>query len=301
MNHEHEELDPGTLALRSLAGSEPSMAVRQRIVAGAVDRKNKRPLMARAFIGLALAGAATAAVVVALRVDTVPAPIDGRAVAPVVASVDAPAPGSVRSEGTFAVGPHRVIVAPGGSVLFESTGSDTRLRVEKGSARFEVEHLQAGESFQVRTGQVLAEVVGTRFAVAADGACSSVSVAEGRVKVTEENGGIRSLGVGEEGRFCRSDAPARAAADEGEGLVREALVLVSRGQDLEKAASLLARYRQDFPGGAFQEEALFHLTLVKAKLGANGEAAALAREFARAFPQSERTEKLQRALARTAP
>src|SRR5690606_34496484 len=111
----------------------------------------------------------------------------------------------------------------------------TELRLLAGEATFEVEPLGPGEGFRVRTDEVLVEVVGTRFTVRAQERCSEVLVAQGRVRVSTVRGAGRILGVGAEERFCP-----QAASD---SLLREALLLVSSGKELERAAELLIRYR----------------------------------------------------------
>ncbi|WP_373047585.1 FecR domain-containing protein [Vulgatibacter sp.] len=293
MSHEHEEQESGTLALRSLAGMEPSAAVQRRIVEGALARRRPSFPWAKVFTGLALAGAATAALVLTAGLET-QAPVVPSAP---LASVEAPAAGAVRQAGRYAVGPHRIEVATGGTLHFDSVAAGAAaFRVEAGSASFEVEKLQEGESFRVRTGQVLVEVVGTRFEVAAEGECSSVAVSEGRVRVTE-SAGIRYLAAGETGRYCGAATVDRQSG--GEALVREAVVLVSRGEDLQRAAALLERYRADFGGGPFEEEALFYLTLAKARLGERAAADDLAAQFRQRFPGSARVERLEQWLGRT--
>ena len=289
MNAEQNEQEWSTSALRSLAGTLPPPDVRRRIVEGALARRERRTPWAKIVTGLALAGAATAAAVLVFQ--PVAPPTTPAAPAPLVAQV-----GDVAGAGRFAVGPHLVDVADGGSVRFASVDpTSAEMLVEAGSATFDVEPLGVGGSFRVRTGQVLVEVVGTRFEVAADGACSTVAVSEGRVRVTDADG-TRYLGLGESGRYC---ARAPEANTRGEALVREAVVLVSRNQDLPRAAELLERYRTTFAGGPFEEEALFYLTLVKDRLGDRPAAEELAKSFRSRFPGSPRAERLDKWLERT--
>jgi len=284
-----QEQERSLRALRSLAGKEPPRQVRQRIVEGALARR-ARPAFpwARAFTGLALAGAAAAVSIVVLRPD-VPAPGDRAAVAEVTQAVV----GMRGDAGHYGVGPHRVEVAGGGSVHFDAVDPGAaELRVAAGRATFEVEPLGAGESFRVRTDQVLVEVVGTRFEVGVEGNCSRVAVTEGRVRVTGPDG-ISELGVGDSARFCARPAGVDA-------LVREAVVLVSRGEDLGRAVELLERYRTLAAGGPLEEEALFYLTLARARQGEHAKAAALARTFRERFPESPRVERLELWLGRAA-
>src|SRR5690606_25763105 len=216
---------------------EPTDEVRRRIVQGALARRERSTPWARVFTGVALAGAAAAA---AVAVFTAEAP------APIPMAPDAPlhvaAAGTVGDAGRYGVGAHVVDVRDGASIRFDSVDPGAfDARVLAGSAFFDVDPLEAGETFRVHTDQVQVEVVGTRFEVGADGACRTVAVAEGRVRVTAP-AGIQELGVGERGRYC-------AAAAGAESLVREAVVLVSRGQDLERAVSLLERYRAEVVAG----------------------------------------------------
>jgi len=291
MSAEQHEQEWSSAALRSVAGKLPPQEVRRRIVEGALARRERKLPLARLFTGLALAGAAAAAAAVVVLQPAAPTAPVGPSAGPVVARA-----GETVEAGSFAVGPHVVEVAAGGSLHFASVDPRAaEMRVESGSATFDVEPLGPGGSFRVRTAQVLVEVVGTRFEVAAEGSCSSVSVSEGRVRVTDADG-TRYLTVGESGRYC---ARGDEATPRGEALVREAVVLVSRNQDLPRAAALLERYRADFAGGPFEEEALFYLTLVRDRLGDRAAARELAASFRARFPGSPRVERLERWLERT--
>jgi len=75
-------------------------------------------------------------------------------------------------------------------------------------------------------------------------------------------------------------------------------VLVSRGQDLGRAATLFDRYRSENPQGPFAEEALFHLAVVRSRLGEKEEAQRLTEEFGRRYPGSARATRLQSLIAR---
>lgn len=288
--------------LRTLSRSQPPEAVRKRIVEGARLRtldKAEHPLR-RLFVGVALAGAATAALVVTTLTGTMEPGNHIDSARPGHDSVVATL-ASVATGGRYSVGPHRVEIANQGRLFFEAVDpGSVRIRLEAGQATFDVEKLDNGDTFEVRTEQVLVQVVGTRFSVASDGGCSEVKVEEGRVRVLSATAEPSTLGAGEAGRFCESGGrPGSLGLDsntQGEGLVREALVLVSQARDLDRAAHLLDRYRIEYPNGPFVEEALFHLTLVKARLGFKDEAHDLARTFDHRFPGSPRTEKLQRMI-----
>lgn len=288
--------------LRTLSRSQPPEAVRRRIVEGARLRtldKAEHPLR-RIFVGVALAGAATAALVVTTLTGTMEPGHHIDSARPGHDSVVATL-ASVGTGGRYSVGPHRVEIENQGRLFFEAVDpGSVRIRLEAGQATFDVEKLDGGDTFEVRTEQVLVQVVGTRFSVASVGGCSEVKVEEGRVRVLSPTAEPSTLGAGEAGRFCESGGrPGSLDLDpttQGEGLVREALVLVSQARDLDRAAHLLDRYRVEYPNGPFVEEALFHLTLVKARLGFEEEAHDLARTFDRSFPGSPRTEKLQRMI-----
>lgn len=301
----HKDFEQDAFPLRMLSGKGPSDAVQRRIVEGALSRtlkaRQESPFR-RLFMGLALAGAATAAVAVSLPMS--PLGIEREHAAQT--EITAATLDRLAEAGTYAIGPHVVEIAGNGRLHFQGVDPRAvRLQLEDGSARFEVESLATGDTFEVRTSQVLVQVVGTRFTVSADGSCSHVGVEEGRVRVLSPSGEPTYLGPGDSNRFCEPGAGAASARlgldGTGEGLVREALVLVSQGRDLEQAAALLDRYRASYPNGAFEEEALFHLTLVKARMGSHQEAIDLAHAFEEAFPSSARSEKLRRLVAPAAP
>lgn len=301
----HDELGSDALpALRALARKEPSDAARRRIIEGARARTTARAHRSfhRLFAGIALAGAATAAV--ALSIVSDPTGLTrsvfgtGNTPEPSVATLE-----SVATGGRYAIGPHRVEIEDASRLRFQAIDPRAvRLELSSGQARFAVDKLAAGDTFEVRTSQVLVQVVGTRFNVSAEGECSEVSVEEGRVRVLSPSNEPSYLGAGEVLRFCAEPAPGPATLGfdrhaQGEGLVREALVLVSQGRDLDRAAHLLARYRNEHAEGPFTEEALFHLALVKARLGFLDEAQELAAHFEASFPTSPRTDKLHSLIA----
>lgn len=277
MSHDMENQEASLQALRSLSGARPPRSAEARIVARALERRNP----GRSSFRLILAGAGALAAAGVVWVGVSQRPIQGEALLAAGDSIR-----GVEGPTTFAVGPHRVLVEPGGSLHVEHAEPNvSELRVEGGRALFEVESLAPGQSFKVRTDQVLVEVVGTRFAVEAAGGCSGVAVEEGRVRITDGRGAQVFLGAGESRRFCGN--PAAEA-----GLLREALVLLSGGEELERAAGLLTRFRAGHPDAVLDEEALYHLFLLRARLGQPDEARALAGEFLERYPASDRAERL---------
>lgn len=291
--HANRDFEGSSLqALRSLAGSTPGSAVQRRIVEGALARRERRGLPWKPIVGaLSLAGAAAA---VALVVDVGSLAPARTATDGGLASLPTPAAGETVATGRYAVGPHRIEVDPGGQLRFEGVDpAAASFRLEAGIATFEVEKLAPGGSFRVHTPQALVEVVGTRFEVGVEGDCTSVDVSEGRVRVTGP-AGRAELPAGESGRYC-------AAVAGLESLVREAVILVSQGRDLDRAAELLERYRADAKDTALEEEALFYLTLAKARLGEQEEARELARTFQSRFADSPRAARLQEWMKRAVP
>lgn len=296
---EHEPLPQ----LRTMAGKQPSAAVRRRILEGARERtlsRQNHPLR-RLFVGAALAGAAAAALVITVPLFGSPTGTSDRPSQP-MAGVTAATLDAVASVGDYSIGPHRVQIDADSRLRF--LGVDpraVRLDLQEGRATFSVDKLGGGDTFEVRTDQVLVQVVGTRFTVVSSGECSEVIVEEGRVRVLSPSEEPNVLGAGQSGRFCepnqRKGVPGYDPLAQGESLIRDALVLVSQGRDLDRAAHLLGRYRAEYPDGPFVEEALFHLALVKARLGFADEARHLAQTFERTFPASPRADKLHRMIA----
>jgi transmembrane sensor len=288
MNPEtYEPLEPERL--RRLGQARPSAAVEARIVRGAFARMDRRS--SRRWLPALVATAATATAALAF-LATRPAP-DGPAVAAIGEGSALVADAEPRA---FALAGHRIEVGPASRVLVERVaGKAVNLRLERGEASFEVEPLSGGERFRVATGHATVEVVGTRFTVRDDGACTQVSVARGKVRAGGTDGEAKLLGAGESARFCAGAAvagPATAALP-GEAQVREAIRLLAEGRELPRAAALLGQYRQEFPDGVFQEEALFHLCRIEAQLGRADEAAKLADEFVARFPASARAGRIR--------
>lgn len=299
----HDPLEHTPLPqLRAMAGKQPSVAARSRIIAGARERtvtREAHPLR-RLFLGAALAGAAAVALVVTGPLSgTLEGPSDSPS--PNVAETTAATLDTVASVGNYSIGPHRVQIDADSRLHFHRVDPRAvRIGLEEGRATFSVDKLGGGDTFEVRTDQVLVQVVGTRFTVVSSGACSEVIVEEGRVRVLSPTEEPNVLGAGDSGRFCEPTQRGTTGSDplsQGESLIRDALVLVSQGRDLDRAAHLLGRYWTEYPEGPFVEEALFHLALVKARLGFADEARHLAQTFERSFPESPRADKLHRMIA----
>lgn len=273
--------------LGSMRDVLPPPVVEERIVARAMEHLERqsspwRKLMHRGF-GWGLT-AATAAVAFGVGLH-----LWSPATTPQL-----PAKGSLHASqdlpSSFRVGPHEVLLSPASEV--EVTAAEAgliELRVGSGTATFDVSPLGAGEIFRVRTEHVLVEVVGTRFSVQSERICSSVVVEEGRVRVSDASGAVVHLEPNQKRRFCL-----RGYSD---SLLREALVLISGGESIQKAIGLLEDYLETQPGPTLEEEALYHLSLAHARLGHSDEARRLADAFRERFPQSGRLERLERGLA----
>lgn len=283
--HQPREDDTEVSALLStLRDARPAPEVERRIVERSLARLGSRSFEWMRAAVLPLAGAAAAvAIGVGLHVYQ-----------PVVPGSAAIAKGgSLRStqEGptSFHVGRHQILLSPSSLVKVDAAEPGlTELVVEAGTATFDVEKLQKGEAFRVRTDQVLVEVVGTRFSVGAQGSCSLIRVEEGIVRVTSWDGRVEKLEAGRRGRYC--------AGQSSDALLREALVLISGGQSLPKAAELLESYLATGKDPALEEEALFHLCILRARLGEKEEARSLAEDFRSRFPMSARIQRLDQWL-----
>lgn len=281
--HRDHEVDRDVSELlASLRDAAPSREVRERIVQNSLRRMRKRPRLSHP-LGFSFAAAA-AALALGLGLHWLaPGTLEGSEPA-------LPAKGSLHAAAelpsAFSIGPHRVHLSPSSTVKVEAAERHlTELRVEAGTALFDVAPLVDGATFRVRTDHVLVEVVGTRFSVRNDGNCSLVLVEEGKVRVTDLSGTENHLLPNQQRRYCPGQTADR--------LLREALVSISRGEGLDQAAELLTRYLREAPDGSLEEEALFHLALVHARLGNHEEAARLAREFEGKFPHSGRLDRLR--------
>ncbi|MEC9072398.1 MAG: FecR domain-containing protein, partial [Myxococcota bacterium] len=104
---------------------------------------------------------------------------------------------------------HALKVSPQGEVLVNRWEAGAmELVLVGGSVTAEVDKLKAGESFQIRTRDVVVRVVGTRFTVKLIPAGGTeVSVEEGIVEVTERNGVVARLEVGDKRHFGADPGP----------------------------------------------------------------------------------------------
>lgn len=286
MRHDHdgEALEPGLQEiLGSLRNAAPPPDARERIVQGAMRRVGRRSLFGHGFELALAASAAAVAIGVGLHLWGRGGP-----------DQTIPSGGSLHVAGdlptSFKVYAHEVHLSPESQVeVVAAEAGRIELAVKAGRATFAVEKLREGEVFRVRTAHVLVEVVGTRFAVQSESHCSTVTVEEGLVRVSDTAGAVVYLRPNQQRRFCpdaRNDA-----------LLRQALVLISEGGALDEAIGLLEKYLSSNPSSALEEEALYHLCLAHARLGHEEKARELAREFRHKFPESARLERLERGLA----
>ncbi len=93
------------------------------------------------------------------------------------------------------------------------TARAVEVRLEAGTLDAAVAHRVAGETFAVATPDLRVEVRGTKFAVVATTAGSSVRVSEGRVAVRFADGSERPVGAGESASWPTPAAPPPPAAD----------------------------------------------------------------------------------------
>ncbi len=272
--------------LAELRDAGPGPAAERRIVDGARTLTRRRSATPWVFAGVGVATACAAAVTLLWASPAPPAP--PAPTPPVVAAPAAPV--TIPEPTAMAVGSHRVVPGDGAQVEVRSNAPD-RVELElMGRATFAVEKLPPGGSFRVQTAHALVEVVGTRFAVDAGEDCTTVSVEEGRVRVTGETS--RLLSPGESTRVCRVEpAGAPELAD-----LRVALQLIDEGGALDEAARRLRRYADRHPDGALLEEALFHLSLVELRQGRRDAAVDAGRRFLGRFPESRRAATLRARL-----
>ncbi len=269
--------------LESLRDASPPDSVAQRIATGAATRAPRRPRWPLAL------GAALAAGLLFLAVRPVSAPPPQPA--SVAARPPTPTATPAPRERVVEAGPHRITAADDAIVKVDTPAEGRTEITLDGRARFDVEPLTGGGVFRVRTAHVLVEVVGTSFAVDATPDCTTVSVSEGRVRVT--HGRVFVLTAGDRRRLCGA---APTPPDGEYAGLRDALALIAEGRDLDGAAARLERYAARRPDGALLEEALFHLALVRARQGQRDAAVDAGHRFLRRFPQSRRAERLRREL-----
>jgi ferric-dicitrate binding protein FerR (iron transport regulator) len=281
--------------LRRIYGrAVPPAGVEQQIAAGALARAARPSRGWGLRLGLVAAAVAAVAVVLVWVWPRQPAPADVGAGGPAPVTAPAAIQAGDKSK-RFAVGQHEVQLAPQTRVrLVRSTPDDTELLLESGKARFLV--VPRAGRFRVRAGALLVEVLGTDFTVETRGNCGRVEVDRGTVRVTVGQQKVQ-LVAGQARTFCPKVArPSRPLG--GEAQVRQALGLLSGGGDLAKAARLLATYLDQHPGGAFEQEALFHLCAVEMRLGHHDRARKLAATFAEKYPGSRRARRLRELVSR---
>ena len=282
---------PSPADLRRVGRGQVGDAIRLRIEQGSLLRLPERRAPRRPWLFVA-AGASLAA---GLAIGLLAVPVAPEPAAPLsmvevlprleeVTTVDAPR--------TVSAGRHRLEVQAYSSVVVREAAGRIEVRLLGGTARFQVAPLRVDELFEVRTGRVVAQVVGARFEIADLPSCSLVAVDQGSVQVTDAQGRRDAVGAGERRTFCAPPAKLPDVDEPGTDEVREALVLVSSGKELERAAQLLSDYRAQHPDGVFAEEALFHLCIIDLRLARVPQAAELSEAFAQRFPNSPRARTL---------
>ncbi len=290
---------PTDIDLTALRDSKPPHAVAKRIVAGALDgvpppgvpvrRRNPASFLLPA--GLAVAAGFGAAFLLAKTEDQA-APDPSALTTGEVAEVD-------DAPEVFAAAGHEVRVEAGGRVVAARVERQTtELRVARGAAGFKVRHLKGAEVFRVQVGPLTVEAVGTLFAVAIEGPCVRVEVAEGTVRLRREGHDPEYLSQGDERTCCEPPSAAEVLSEE-ERILLGALELVHRGApaDLEGASELLRGYDQRFGHGIYEEEALYYLARIAQRLGRADEARGWADRFLARFPQGRRADGLRDLVA----
>lgn len=253
-------------ALAAVRGARPSDAVRRRITERAIEGRSTRRWI------VPVAGLATAAAALLVWL-VVPADATGD---------------------RLEVGRHTVVRAPQSELEVVRRSADrTLVRLSSGAADFEIQPLGEGQSFRVRTPEVEVEVVGTAFRVSTADGCSTVTVSEGRVRVTAGQASSL-LGAGESTHHCASAVEAPAP---GEALVREAQGLMLSPDRAGEAAALFSRYLEAHADGVFREEAMFHLAFAERMAGRDGAAREAAARFLDTFPDSRRAGRMRDAFA----
>ncbi|MEQ8277145.1 MAG: FecR domain-containing protein [Deltaproteobacteria bacterium] len=249
--------------MRHLARLAPRPDVHDRIVRGSLERIHARRRRRSGPLVLGLATAMAAAVVCW---QLVPAP---RVAAPV------------------AVAP-TIEEAPGSELTVERDDAvATELYLARGRASFEVPKRKHRSPFRVRTPSALVEVVGTGFTVQTEGLCTDVEVRHGMVRVEAEGYDAVLLTAGQSATRCLPED-----ASEGEAWISEAVPLVAAGEDLQRAAQLLERYRRTFPRGVLQEEALYYLAVCYARMNRVERGRVIARELVARQPGTARAQEL---------
>jgi hypothetical protein len=276
-------------------------AVEARIIQGSLARITAPRLRRPWFLVTTTALTATAlGLFLLLRpLPLAPGPPPGSPPAPVTATAPATPPPtaprplplpSLVGPRTLDLGRHRMRLAAGGRATpLPAAPGAIKLRLDGGRARFDVARRERAEPFEVLAGPVLVSVVGTRFAVGVgdDPRCSAVAVEEGEVAVSFRGRTVARLRPSDERTFCLSAVGLETSAP-GEPWVHRALALVAEGRQLDRAAALLERYRRTQPLGVLEDEVLFHLVRLRARLGQRPQAEALLHELETRYPGDER-------------
>jgi ferric-dicitrate binding protein FerR (iron transport regulator) len=272
--------------------------VERRIIAGALARRRGPETRPALRAVLVLAGAA--AVLAGLwLLGAGQRPVRQERLAPGAGEAPVGTEWSASTRSSQHLGPHRLELEPRARLrLAAGTARAPRLALAAGRARFRVAKLAAGEGFTVETRQARVSVLGTVFTVDAGERCTRVEVARGRV-VVAASGEERVLGAGEERSFCGllPGTPSQSLDEEGR-LVRRAIGLATRGENLAEAESTLTAYLAREPRGLYAEEAHYLLVLVLRRLGKETEAVAQARHFVERFRGTERAAALRRWLTK---
>jgi ferric-dicitrate binding protein FerR (iron transport regulator) len=284
------ELDVEKILRAALAEAEPPQSVEDRIVRGAMARATSKQRFRRWVPGMVVAFGLGLVVFWAAGVD-----LSGHDQGVVAAAGRTHTPKDVPTQ--YVVGAHKVDVSEGAEMQFDRVASsDTALTLKIGRITCEVTPLTPGGSFRVHTRDGEVRVIGTRFVVEVLSDCTYVTVLKGSVWLTEtlENASKdRRLDAGQQGAMCATEESAGVDGQDGREWVHEALVLVSNGEHPEKAAELLRRYLDTYPGGLFEEDAMFHLVFLMRNLGKEADARELVEQFCPTFPGSRRAEELR--------
>lgn len=276
-----EQTDP---RLGRLNQASPPPEVEARIVQRALERLDRdregrsgRPWLWLAPTAAMGAAAAGVAVYLAAAPPSDPGPEPG-----LYATGSAPR--------TLDLGPHRVeLAAESEADLVRTQPGAVRIALGRGALDCEVEPLDPDQSFEVDTPHVRVAVVGTRFAVEIDAACTQVRVAEGRVRVDREDARW-TLSAGEDRAFCEPQPEPEPPSEA--DLMRVALDQMAAGET-EAAAARFAAYRAAYPDGAFVEDALFHEAVLALRRGDRAAARQLVDRLGERFPESSRRKTLE--------
>lgn len=109
----------------------------------------------------------------------------------------------------WAQGRSRITLREGSMRLEHDSAGQVAIRLDEGSATFQVDHRETSESFQVAFGACRIEVVGTAFTIFRDSSKASARVLEGRVRFVGEGRDVH-LDAGQE---LSCDRPSGPVAD----------------------------------------------------------------------------------------